>query len=90
MTAWYLGNASASGSCATYPAYPTLRDTFGLAGALVAGSFLRYLLELGLLYVSPVGPRVAVIALLLGVVGSVLLSAAPLCLYFALPGAVTS
>ncbi len=90
MTTWYLGDECANTSCQTYQAYPTLRDTFGLTSAFVEMALILYLLELALFFLSLFWARAGAVALLFGIMGSLFLLAAPIYLYLALPGAVTS
>ncbi len=90
MTAWYLGSSCGGGNCTSYYGYPSLRDTFGLTGALVVWALTFYVLALAVLVVSIFWPRFGVLVLVLGILGSILILVAPVYLYFALPGALTS
>ncbi len=90
MTAWYLGNRCGGGTCTSYYGYPSLRDTFGLTGALVLWGLTLYILALAALVVSLVWPRIGFLVLVLGILGSILFLVAPVYLYLALPGALSS
>ncbi len=90
MTAWYLGNSCGGGTCTSYYGYPSLRDTFGLTGALVVWGLTLYVLALAVLVVSLVWPRIGFLVLVLGILGSILFLVAPVYLYLALPGALSS
>ncbi len=90
MTSWYLGGRCEGGTCTGYGGTVSLEGVFGLSFDLVFVAMV-----LGIAAVVAFGgallwPRVGVITLVLGVVGAVLALVAPLYLYFALPGALTS
>ncbi len=90
MTAWYLGNSCGGGTCTSYYGTPSLRDTFGLTGALVTWGLTLYVLALAVLVFSVVWPRIGFLVLVLGILGSILFLVAPVYLDLALPGALSS
>ena len=90
MTSWYLGTSCVSGTCTGYASVPALAGVFGLVLALVTAALAVSVMALAAFGVSLVWPRMTVLAYVLGLVASVLLLVAPVYLYFALPGALTS
>ena len=90
MTAWYLSSRCGGGTCTSYYGYPSLRDTFGLTGALVTWGLGLYVHAIAVLLLSVFWPRFGTLVLVPGILGSILLLVAPIYLYFALPGALAS
>lgn len=87
---WYLGNVCSAGSCQDYSGYPALHDTFGLTNALVLGAIGLAVVAFVLFVLSIFWPRIGAGVLVTGILGSLLLLAAPIYLYVALPGALQS
>lgn len=90
MWSYYLATSCRVGICQNYQATPTLGAVFGLTYALIVGSLVAFVIALGISIASITRPKLGVLSLALGLIGSLLVAAAPLYLYFALPGAVTS
>lgn len=90
MTSWYLGTSCSGGTCTAYTSSPALQGAFGMTDGLVLVALLVTVVALAVFGASLVWPRLGVVGLALGIVGAVLTLAAPMYLYFALPGALTS
>ncbi len=89
-TAFYLSQACSGGACTGYEGSPSLHDTFALTNDLVLGSLVLSIATLAFLLVSVFWPRWGIGTLLTGLIGSLLLLAAPLYLFASLPGALNS
>jgi len=89
-SAWYLGNVCSGTSCQGYQGNPAIHDAFGLTNTLVLSSLTLSIFGLAFFILSIFWPRLGIGALITGVIGSVLLLIAPIYLYFALPGAISS
>ncbi len=89
-SAWYLGNVCSGTSCQGYQGNPAIHDAFGLTNTLVLSSLILSIFGLAFFVVSIFWPRLGIGALITGAIGSVLLLIAPIYLYFALPGAISS
>ncbi len=88
--AFYLTNACAGGSCAGYQGEPGLQDAFALTNDLVLIGLALAVFTLVLFIASVFCPRVGVGTLATGIIAALLLLAAPVYLYVALPGAITT
>lgn len=88
--AWYLGSACSGSTCEGYQGHPALHDTFSFTSLLVLSSLALSILTLILLVLSLFWPRLGIGTFIAGFLGSVLLIAAPLYLFSALPGAVAA
>ncbi len=89
-SAWYLGNVCSGTSCQSYQGNPAIHDAFGLTNTLVLSSLTLSIFGLVFFILSIFWPRLGIGALITGAIGSVLLLIAPIYLYFALPGAISS
>jgi len=89
-SAWYLGTACSGNSCQNYQGYPAIHDAFGLANALVLTALGLAIFTLVLFVLSIFWPRVGIGTLITGLIGSLLLLASPIYLFFALPGAMSA
>jgi len=85
---FYLNSTCNGPSCGSYESNQALAAAFAVTFALVIGSLALSVLALSFLLMSTRRPGLAAEAVFTGVIGSVLLLAAPVYLYFALPAAI--
>jgi hypothetical protein len=85
---WYLTYAC-DGRCVSYQGFPPLRDLFGLTNAFVLAAFVLSIATLATYMLSLFRPKAGVGVLAAGTGGAVLILAAPMYLFFALPGTIS-
>ncbi len=88
--AFYLTNVCSRGSCQSYQGEPGLQDVFALTNDVVLIGLVLAIFTFILALASVFYPRLGTGTLATGVVGAILLMAAPVYLYAALPGAITT
>lgn len=85
----YLTSGCTDGRCVSFEPFPPLADMWGLVEALMVAALVLAFVALAAFLVSLSRPRVRPIVLLSGIGGATLLLAAPVYLFFVLPGTMS-
>src|SRR5206468_1964936 len=86
---WYLTSGCNDGRCVSYQGFAPLQSMFGLTNTLVVAGLAFSLATLATYVVSLFRPSVAAALIAEGIFGALAMMAAPVYLFFALPGTVS-
>jgi len=86
---WYLTSGCNDGRCVSYQGFAPLQSMFGLTNTLVVAGLAFSLATLATYVVSLFRPSIAAALIAEGIFGALAMMAAPVYLFFALPGTVS-